>query len=33
MSASQRIYEKFLDGTLCKSTLGEICKKLDIPYR
>ena len=33
MSASQRIYDKFLDGTLNKSTLGEICKKLDIPYR
>ena len=33
MGAKRRIYEKFTDGTLSCNTLGEICKRLDIPYR
>ena len=33
MSASERIYERFLDGTLSGKTLNEICKILNIPYR
>ncbi len=33
MSAKQRIFERFLDGTLAKKTASEICKILDIPYR
>ena len=33
MNASERIYEKFLDGTLAVKTINEICKLLDIPYR
>ena len=33
MSASQRIYERFLDGTLANKNVTEICKILSIPYR
>ncbi len=33
MSASERIYERFLDGTLSGKTVSEICKILNIPYR
>ena len=33
MSASERIYEKFLDGTLAVKNINEICKLLSIPYR
>ncbi|MBQ8322579.1 MAG: ribonuclease R [Clostridia bacterium] len=33
MSASERIYERFLDGTLSGKTVNEICKILAIPYR
>ena len=33
MNAKQSIYEKFLDGTLAKKNITEICKLLSIPYR
>ena len=33
MSASQRIYERFLDGSLADKNVTEICKILSIPYR
>ncbi|MBQ2701817.1 MAG: ribonuclease R [Clostridia bacterium] len=33
MNAKQSIYEKFLDGTLAKKNITEICKILAIPYR
>ena len=33
MSASERIYERFLDSTLSGKTVSEICKILNIPYR
>ena len=33
MNAKQSIYEKFLDGTLAKKNINEICKLLSIPYR
>ncbi len=33
MSAKERIYEKFLDGTLANKTVAEICKILSVPYR
>ena len=33
MNASERILEKFLDGTLANKTVTEICKLLNIPYR
>ena len=33
MSAKERIYERFLDGTLACKNVAEICKILSIPYR
>ena len=33
MGASERIYERFVDGTLSNKTVHEICKILNIPYR
>ena len=33
MSASERIYERFLDGSLANKNVTEICKILSIPYR
>lgn len=33
MNATERIYQKFLDGELAVKTLQEICKILSIPYR
>ncbi len=33
MSAKERIFEKFLDGTLANKNVAEICKILSIPYR
>ncbi len=33
MSASERIYERFVDGTLSGKTVNEICKILNVPYR
>ena len=33
MSASDRIYERFLDGTLADKNVTEICKILSMPYR
>lgn len=33
LNASERIYQKFLDGELAVNSLQEICKILSIPYR
>ncbi len=33
MSASERIFEKFLDGSLANKNVAEICKILSMPYR
>ena len=33
MSAKESIYERFLDGTLAKKNVAEICKILSMPYR
>ena len=33
MNASERIYQKFLDGELAVKNIHEICKILNIPYR